>query len=58
MFDRPLFCSYQAMLLRIFASLDSESVSQRSAALRALLNLSTKDISFMEKVYIMLTILM
>ncbi|KAG2174425.1 hypothetical protein INT43_004448 [Umbelopsis isabellina] len=41
--------SYQAMILRIFASLDSESVSQRSAALRALLNLSAKDISFMQK---------
>jgi hypothetical protein len=50
MAERPLFQSYQAMLSRIFSSLDIESVSTRAVALRALINLSTKNVSFMEKV--------
>lgn len=50
MFERPLYQSYQAMLSRIFTALEIESVSTRAVALRALINLSAKDVSFMEKV--------
>ncbi|KAH8548086.1 hypothetical protein BGW37DRAFT_523737 [Umbelopsis sp. PMI_123] len=57
MAERPLFQSYQAMLSRIFSSLDIESVSTRAVALRALINLSTKNVSFMEKQQVRMAII-
>ncbi|KAI8576239.1 hypothetical protein K450DRAFT_274906 [Umbelopsis ramanniana AG] len=55
--ERPLYQSYQAMLSRIFSSLDIESVSSRAVALRALINLSSKNVSFMEKQQVKMAII-